>query len=617
MKHRISTPTWNPLSKLRMLLSVAFVLSMFPACGGGSSGDVPVLGLLGLATGGTATHQTTQSVSAYLTDDEGVPVADTTLTFQTMGGRSVTGERVATATTDSDGLFSVLLAPQTYAVTAGTLSFELIVYTNGDVAAGTDGVLVSRERRDPPLRLVAGGNRAVDEGTTATIEVRLRYRPHGPVTFAVQQGRAAGGAAGLHITPSTLEFRPSNFDEPQTIHITSASDARVFDRPVEVLLSPEGSDETLPLYALFYDTDAPDLSGYDVQVAGASGQILSPRIETRAAFNPVGERVVAFARTATPPEAFAFDCDPGLTACTQNSLAGGDDFGWSPVATRRHVYDALTDRMIFFQAGSRTQSYMRCDADGTNCDSPVVLRNDTAYSSYEGAEMFLDPLDRKLVIIVSDWSVNASTEAGYMVVYRCDVDNDRCSLRTLPSDNARRFAAVLDERDRKLFVASYDNPGPVLSCNVDGSNCAGLPALQYVTSAALDRKNDRLLMSGFRTNYSTGEEFIAQRICARNGSQCDEVVIGPLPVNLHHRYGLWVPQISRMVYALAGFDRGDGLYSCNAQGEDCHFHDLRGPDGTAPIYAIWNLTYDPGTAQFYVGAELHSDTTILRIPVAP
>lgn len=311
MKHQIRTST---------LTLLAVVLSGFcQMCGGGSTAnDASALALLGLAPNAGAAPAV-QSVSAYLADSDGAPVADTALTFRT-AGRAL--NVVYTSHTDADGLFALDLPPQTYAATAGDLEFELIVYTDGSLESGTDGILISRDRREPPLRLVSGGNRAVNEGETATIEVRLMYRPRGTVFFDVSPGRFTGTTNSFTVSPARLKFEPSDYDEPQTITVTSAADGHSYDRSYEALLVPRFRDERLAAYALFYDIDEPALPGYDVSVPADASTPMPSTNTAVLAWNDVGERIVARAYReviggTTAPGTPAWDCPLSLQACAQ------------------------------------------------------------------------------------------------------------------------------------------------------------------------------------------------------------------------------------------------------------------------------------------------------------
>ncbi len=628
------TATPSTPSLIRRLAAVSAV-SIMLSCGGGSAAtDASALALLGLTPGGTVSGAT-QSVSAYLADSDGAPVADTALSFKTAGVRATAV--VYTSETDADGFFFIDLPPQTYNVTAGDLEFELIVYTDGSLESGTDGILVSTDRREPPLRLVSSGNRAVNEGETASIEVRLMYRPRGTVFFDLSPGRFTGSTNSFTVSPAQLKFEPSDYDEPQTITVTSSADGKAYDRSVEVLLDARRRETVVTTYALFYDSDEPSLPGYDVtDTADAAAAAAGTRTAVLAA-NNVADRVAARAYReivggVAGPGTLGIDCNAALSGCAQQTLAAGTAMAATAgINAQDAVYDSLSNRMIFAEATLEHGRYMlSCAADLSSCATPVPLPGQANQPQYESVEVLIDPLENKLLIVISGFGLFDPPDPAFALLYRCEMDGSRCSVRSLPVGTPMQLHTILDERDRRLLVKlSLDATADVLVCNDRGANCVQRSTFspRYGTNlvhAALDRKNNRYITarsfrevpespsSAYRSVVST---------CDRDATNCSEVVSPPMQNTDLLQEMIYVPQADRLIFTAStdpgrpGPAPGYALYSCSGDGTNCLAQLLTGSGGAisfvrSPVYSIQQR------AVYAYGGE-GSGKNLYRFPLTP
>jgi hypothetical protein len=73
-------------------------------------------------------------------------------------------------------------------------------------------------------------------GSNGTFTVRLSNDPLGTASVSV----ASGDAGAATVSPATLTFNSSNYDQPQTVTVSPVSDADVADESVAVTLSSAG-----------------------------------------------------------------------------------------------------------------------------------------------------------------------------------------------------------------------------------------------------------------------------------------------------------------------------------------------------------------------------------------
>ncbi len=628
------TATPSTPSLIRRFAAVSAV-SIMLSCGGGSAAtDASALALLGLPSTTSSTNQSTQSISAYLADSEGAPVANTTVNFAQAGVRSA---RVNTATTDSDGLFSVLLAPQTYNATAGNLTFELVVYSDGTVESGTAGVFVGRDRRNPPLRLIVDGDRAVDEGQDAELQVRLKYRPKGAVKFDVSVVRATDGTAGFHVSPQELTFQPSRYDEPQTITVSSTADGKAFDRTVEILLDPRRGN-SVTTYALFYDTDAPMLVDYDIDPSGmavaaidgtSSGVLTTASVDAKV----IGRGYRQIIGGLVDPGSIGVSCPASLVgSCDESVLAANTNLSSSSHWNAQDAtYDSLTNRVIFVEATHDGQYILNCEPDLSSCDAPVTLAGpDLNPTSYMSVDAIIDPLDNKLLVIVSGYHWLSYPDIGSAVLYRCETDGSQCSIRSLPVNHPMEIHPVLDEKERRLLVQlSISQTDDTLACTATGSQCVLRSRNSVVPGtnrfAALDRKNDRYISARSYREHPAYEYRSVIANCDRDATNCSEVVSAPMQGANHLREMTYAPQADRLFFA--GYQApgnpapnpGNTIYSCKGDGTDCVTHVLNAPGGGGFGVLMSPLYVPQENALFVYGRSIYTGTDsnayILRVPL--
>jgi hypothetical protein len=131
--------------------------------------------------------------------------------------------------------------PQTVTVTgvedADTLNAAATLTLSAAGLADVAVAVTVDDNDDSQTILASASSLSVDEGSTTTFTVSLSTAPQG--TLDVTLASSDLGAAS--ISPATLSFDATNFDQPQTVTITGEADADASDETVNVTLSATGA----------------------------------------------------------------------------------------------------------------------------------------------------------------------------------------------------------------------------------------------------------------------------------------------------------------------------------------------------------------------------------------
>lgn len=241
---------------------------------------------------------------------------------------------------------------------------------------------------------------------------------------------------------------------------------------------------------------------------------------------------------------------------------------------------------------------LSCAADLSTCNEPVALPGQASQPQDESVEIMIDPLERKLLIVIAGFGLFDQPEPQFAILYRCEMDGRRCSVRSLPAGSPMELRTILDERDRRLIVKlSSDGVSDVLVCNDRGAQCVRRSVLspRYGTNlvfAALDRKNNRYITARSFRDYPGPDYRSVVAVCHRDATGCTEVVSPPMQDAELLQEMLYVPQADRLIFTASiapgtvGPDPGDALYTCRGDGTDCVTRLLNGPNGPrSPVYA--------------------------------
>jgi hypothetical protein len=129
--------------------------------------------------------------------------------------------------------------PQTVTVT-GVDDIDLVdgsaTVTLSSTGVTAVEVAVSVDDTDVQTIVASAAALAVDEGTSATLTVRLAHDPSGPVAVTV----ASSDASAASVSPARLDFDAGNFAEPQTVTITGVLDDDIESEPVTVTFTGAG-----------------------------------------------------------------------------------------------------------------------------------------------------------------------------------------------------------------------------------------------------------------------------------------------------------------------------------------------------------------------------------------
>ncbi len=186
--------------------------------------------------GGTQTftvelsHQPAGNVVLTVTsgDTGAATVDEAELTFTTSNWNAaqtvtVTGVEDADAADEEDVTITVN-------VKAGSSSEYL------NVGGETVGVTVKDD--ETPGLTVSPAMLEVDEGATGTFTVQLAHIPTRTVTVAV----SSGDTSVATVSPNELTFTTSNWDDVQTVTVTSVSDVDAADDSATITLNPSGGE---------------------------------------------------------------------------------------------------------------------------------------------------------------------------------------------------------------------------------------------------------------------------------------------------------------------------------------------------------------------------------------
>jgi hypothetical protein len=158
------------------------------------------------------------TVNVASSDTGAATVAPTSLTFTTVNwnnDQTVTVIGVA----DSD------LANETVSITCSSNGLTNRVVT----ATVTDD--------DTQQVLVTPASLSVNEGSTASFGVTLRFIPSGNITVTV----ASNNTSAATVSPATLNFTPANFNTSQTVTVTGSSDANASNESTTITASTPGA----------------------------------------------------------------------------------------------------------------------------------------------------------------------------------------------------------------------------------------------------------------------------------------------------------------------------------------------------------------------------------------
>ena len=141
-------------------------------------------------------------------------------------------------------------------LTNGSRTFTLAAASDD---AGYDGltqsVTATENDDDTPSIVVSSAAATVPEGGTATYNVRLSNKPSGGVTVAI----SASGDTDITVSPASLAFTTTNWNQPQTVTLSAAQDgddligaseithtasgANFGDAPTVAVSATEGEDD--------------------------------------------------------------------------------------------------------------------------------------------------------------------------------------------------------------------------------------------------------------------------------------------------------------------------------------------------------------------------------------
>ena len=199
---------------------------------------VPFAVTVGIAIGGSGEAETDYRIGA-------APGAQTldACASETLGwtvALSVTRDRI-----DDDG---------------DTVTFTPVVEGTPEVAPEAPGAAEVRLR--DATEVVLGTERlAVEEGESETYTVELGAAPSAAVTVRTE----VSGSADITVTPQALRFTATDWNAPQTVTVTAATDANALDESAQIAHTVSGAPEfgrTAGTVAVeVYDAEAPRADG--------------------------------------------------------------------------------------------------------------------------------------------------------------------------------------------------------------------------------------------------------------------------------------------------------------------------------------------------------------------
>ncbi|MEE2902721.1 MAG: hypothetical protein VYC39_10335 [Myxococcota bacterium] len=133
-------------------------------------------------------------------------------------------------------------------------------------------VTVSVTDNDTQAIVLTSQSLTLDEGTPATISVRLAYEPAGDVTVSI----VSDDPSAAQVSSSTFLFTASNYAQPQALGITALHDNDIADESTNVRLSAPGvTEETVTVVITDDDTQTLIVSPTTLTVNERSSVFLS------------------------------------------------------------------------------------------------------------------------------------------------------------------------------------------------------------------------------------------------------------------------------------------------------------------------------------------------------
>ena len=188
--------------------------------------------------------------------------------------------------------------------------------TDSDYDGMTKDVLIIIKDPDPvpsPAIVLTPATVNVDEASDATFEVTLSVEPTELVKVNIPVFQTNGLS---HDQPDSLEFTPGNFDDPQTVAVTSEEDANSISESEEIELSAtggeyDGESATLTVNVIDNDSDGLILPSLN-QITITEGKS-SDELTVRLSQAPTGSVTVTIARETSSnldePDPMTIDFD--------------------------------------------------------------------------------------------------------------------------------------------------------------------------------------------------------------------------------------------------------------------------------------------------------------------
>ncbi len=231
------------------------------------------------------------------------------------------------------------------------------------------GVDVAVRDDDVQAIVAAPASLSLTEGQDGALDVRLAFRPSGPVV--VELGSTDPSIAAP--TPSRLSFGPANFDTAQRVSVSAVPDLDVVDDAAQITLRSAGLDPVSVLVTV-RDDDRQAFVIDRAAVAIAEGGAAELRV--RLAFQPDRDLTV----TVASSDAGALSATPGTIAFTPQ------DYATARVITLRGLQDAdVADETVTvgFAAGGVPAASVTVTIDDDDVQS--IVAGATAISVLEGA----------------------------------------------------------------------------------------------------------------------------------------------------------------------------------------------------------------------------------------
>jgi hypothetical protein len=164
---------------------------------------------------------------------------------------------------------------------------------NADVLLTASGLMpavvhVQVKDNDVQSLIVDPGNLVLQEGSTATLQVRLAFQPLAATTVTVSSANTAIAT----VAPASLTFDPANWNVAQNVPVSGVHDANVLDDSTLVTFNGAGFAPVLvPVTVKDIDTQAIIVSSNAITMNDASSATFTVKL----AFQPPGPVVVSIA----------------------------------------------------------------------------------------------------------------------------------------------------------------------------------------------------------------------------------------------------------------------------------------------------------------------------------